>query len=138
MKKREVFKAVPPNEAIVKPHQFTGEYEQDDEHLIKDKDGTYKVIVSNKLVPGTLKDLDGADEAQYFDEFNKESGEREGYGDICNFICNDCNKLKSGECREERVVCKDCGKESEMIYYRKKTEKGDTLFRKPFSLKEKR
>lgn len=131
--KKEKFKAMPSHEVTIKPHEFEGEYEKSGEYLVKDeKDGgKYKIIERSALIHGTLRDLDDKNSHKNKKEDRKiEKGEK-----LCDFNCEKCGKLTTGECREESVVCDTCDGKVEAIYYRKKTDKGETLYLKPFSLK---
>lgn len=129
--KKEIFKATPEG-AVLKPHNFEGEYEKSDEYLVKNEEGEYKVIERSALVHGTLKDLDEKD--NYEAGKNKSTEENE---ELCNFVCGNCDKLKKGQCREEYVECDTCDGKMAAVYYRKTTKKGDVVFRKPFSVKKK-
>lgn len=144
--KKEKFKAVPEG-ATTEQHDFEAEYKKSDQYLVKDKDGKYKIFEKSKRVPGTLKDLDEKKNQDKFKEessrgrkFKEESGGGRKIEDnekLCDFVCENCDKLKTGQCKEEYTECDTCGEKITAVYYRKQTEKGDMVFRKPFSAKKK-
>ncbi|MEK7627624.1 MAG: hypothetical protein AAB397_03510 [Patescibacteria group bacterium] len=138
--KKEIFKSMPDG-ATTKSREFEGEYEKSDQHLIKNKNGNYKIIEKSALVYGTLR-LDGKKISDEFDKNIKKDGKIEKDDDLCDFICEKCKKLGK-ECTIQHFK-NERGGNVEADYYQRDIEiiengKKKIItknYLKPFSLKK--